>query len=67
MEPGDITKQKVQGFLGSLNGNNGKIGDSELSINMGCNDTVCGIKGASISFCFVVKRKFQSKCAYPLM
>ena len=55
MEPGDITKQKVQGFLGSLNGNNGKIGDSELSINMGCNDTVCGIKGASISiFCFVV-------------
>ena len=55
MEPGDITKQKVQGFLGSLNGNNGKIGDSELSINMGCNDTVCGIKGAAISiFCFVV-------------
>ena len=45
MEPGDISRSKVNKFLDGLNGPNGKIGKSQLSINMGCNDTICGIQG----------------------
>ena len=49
METSDITKGSVLSLINNLNsGPSGKIGKSQLSQNLGCNRTICGIKGINV-------------------